>query len=337
MKSISLILLLFSFNFVEAQSIDESQYEEITNFKSVLIDYEIYQDKVVAITRKNREYFMYYEDTKGAKLFESINIFFATDLEIDCMGNLFLVGLDSAIQLSISDYITRVQTLDIDAYKANIRSCMALFDESLVRTSRNNSLVYEPLDDSIYFQYPVLFTIQIWSNKEIRYFKNTSNASQASTQDATLQYNPYLNIQNDRLVKYRGRRNTGRMYATGRSYGVANELTAFQVGDSLWVFDENNEYLFVYDEYGKSDGVKDIDPLASDFKLCQDRHTQDVYFISADGSDRLIQKVDQNGGLSTGVSFFKGFSKSSLKISSGYLYFRDSRGAGECIKRVSLN
>ena len=337
MKSISLILVLFTFTCVDAQSIDESQYEQMANFRSNLIDYEIYKDKVVAITRKNSEYFMYYEDSKGAKLFESIDIFFATDLEIDCMGNLFLVGVDSAIQLDVSDHITQVQKLDIGTYKNNIRTCMALFEESLVRTSWNNSLVYEPLDDSVYLKHPVLFTIQIWSDNGVRYYKNKSSISPTSTPDPILRSNPYLNIQNDRVVSRTRRRSTAGMYTTKRSYGVASELTAFQMGDSLWVVDEKNEYLFIYDEYGKSDGVKEIDPLATDFKLCQDLHTQGIYFISSDGGDRLIQMIDQNGGLDKGVSFYKGFSKSSLKISNGYLYFRDSKGTGESIKRVRLN
>lgn len=338
MKPITLILLFFSLNFVHAQSLDAEKHEEMANFTSVLIDYEIHKDKIVAITKKNREYFMYYENEKGEKLFESIDIFFATDLEIDCMGNLFLVGVDSAIQLDISDHMTKVQSLDIDTYRFNISTCRALFDESLVRTSYNNSLIYEPIDDSVYANHPVLYTIQIWSNEYSRSFVRTNDPHWNTPKDATLKDNRLINIQNDQLSTSAPIRRTGRIIPSTKKYHVANELTAFQVGDSLWVFDKKNELLFVYDQYGKTSGLKNIDGLPVDFKLSQDRRAQDVYVLSNEGGgSRRIQKVDKNGELNEGVMFYKGFSRSSLKVSNGYLYFRDSKGPGETIKRVRLN
>ncbi|MFK7785364.1 MAG: hypothetical protein AB8B56_09620 [Crocinitomicaceae bacterium] len=333
MKSISLFLFLQIFSIAHAQSLQGEQEESMANFASILIDYEIHNDKVVAITKKNREYFLYFEDTKGAKLFQSIDIFFATDLEIDCMGNLFLVGLDSAIQLNITDYIERVQTLDIESYKANIQTCRALFEESLVRESLNNSLIYEALDDSIFAEHPVLFTIQIWTddiartNTETRNFQSLDARDTRQLDDRNIGFSrPFIGAKR------------GNIRRTERPGGTAAEISAYQVGDSLWVFQEKTELLFVYDEYGYSDGLNKIDGLEYfEFKLLQDQQTQDVYVISNDASTRVIQKVDKNGKLSEEVRFYKGFSKSYLKISNGYLYFRDSKGTGESIKRIHLS
>ena len=333
MKHFLLIFIFFS----SISSFSQDGEEELVNFTSTLIDYEVYNDKVVAITKKNREYFLFYEDTKGAKLYESIDIFFATDLEIDCMGNLFLVGVDSAIQLDISDHVKQVHTLGIDAYKTNIRTCKALFEESLVRESFNNSLIYEPIDDSVYAKHPVLFTIQVWSDDFVSPGDNAPNPSRISADDATLQDDLRLNLRKDIVSQPRSNSGSDAGVELRRTYGEASELTAFQVGDSLWVFDENTELMLIYDEHGKSDGIMEIDRLAPSFNICQDRQNQEVYFLSTDGSRRLIQKVDVNGVLDKGVSFYKGFSRSSLKISNGHLYFRDSKGVGESIKRVRLN
>ena len=335
--------LLFLFVFVlsggaySQESLNDLPEERLVNLTSTIIDYEIHNDKLVALTRKGSKYYLYFSDTKGAKLLESLEIFFPTGLEIDCMNNLFVVGVDSAVQINITDYVSRVQSLDLNMYNASIRTCQAYFETNLVRTSYGNTLLYEPLEDSLFKERPVIQTIQVWSGSDYR-LSSKSPRNRNTNQTKELGYNNQLNIHDDVLSN---------PYPTGSSKSLKItkitslstpcRLSAFQRGDSLWVIAERSEILLVYSDSGKCASLVRINGLPFKYRIEQDMETSEVFILSTNSSTTSIQKVNRNGELDSIGTLRKGLRKSDLKISNGYLYFRDSKGKGESIKRVKLN
>lgn len=335
--------LLFFFAFVlsggaySQESLNDFSEERLVNFTSTIIDYEIHNDKLVALTRKDRKYYVYFTDTKGAKLLESFEVFFPTGLEIDCMNNLFVVGLDSAIQINITDYVSRVQSLDLNTYNANIRSCQAYFETNLVRTSYGNSLIYEPIDDSLFGERPIIDVIQVWSSPYY-HISSISPSDRVANEQTILGYNKGLNIHNDILSNSHPTRSPFFSKRTTKtSSNTPCSLSAFQRGDSLWVIAERAKTLLIYSDSGRCASIIGVNGLPFKYRLDQDRETSEVFLLTTNSSTTNIQKINRNGELDSVGSLHKGFTKGDLKISNGYLYFRDSKGKGESIKRVKLN
>lgn len=319
------------------ESLTDVSHERLVNFRSVLVDYEIHNDKLVALTKKNREYFIYFTDTKGSKLFESFEIFFPTDLEIDCMGNLFVVGLDSAFQLNITDFVEKVQSFDLETYQSHIQSCQAYFDSNLVRASVGNSLIYEALDDSLFKIQPVLAVIQVWSGQR-DYITELSSNRRVAKKDYSLVDNRRLNIRNDGFSSpYPAKSSNSPTTNRVSSRRAPSNLSAFQRNDSLWVIADEDEILFIYSNAGECTNIAAINGLPFKYRFEQDRTTSEVFSMTTNSSTVNIQKINRNGELESTGTFYKGLTKSDLKISNGYLYFRDSKGIGESIKRVKLN
>lgn len=337
MKLILTSLILIAALSTNAQILTDEKAEQLVSFKSVLVDYEIHHGNVVAITKKNREYFIYFTDTKGAKLYDQIDIFFPTDLEIDCMGNLFLVGLDSAFQLKITNFVEKVQSFDLASYKSTIESCKAYFDENLVRSAELNVLLYEPITDSLFEIDPVVSVIEIWYGQQF-FIKNQQisidvNPDSMEIDETEVEKNtnegfsvPYpFNHRNAVATKYR------------RPLYIPNELSPFQCGDSLWVILEQDDILLIYSNIGECAHVQAIHGLPLNYRLIQSKSDNSVYALCTSSGTSEIRRIKRNGELEKIGSIYKGLSKGDLKISNGYLYFRDSKGVGESIKRVKLN
>jgi hypothetical protein len=343
MKLFGLILFLFTSISAYSQSLEDWQNEEVARFDTSLVAYDIHNNKLIALTQEKGDYFVHFESVDGEKVQKLMNISSATKFTTDCMGNLFLVGVDSAIQLSIADKVTRVQTLDLETYKVNILSCRALFNESLVRNSFNHSLVYEPLDDSVFAQIPVLSTIQFWSDGYATSAVRTPNSQMVSStfvpRDSVTRWH---NGNNGRYYMYPAHTNNTVLRSAQRFRASpgrmrASPLYAFQVKDQLWVFVQTGRRLIRYNEYGSLESDSHIEGLGTEFQFVQDKETQKIYSISQNGGYLDLQEIKENGVLSKRVKFSLGFSKSDLKIVDGYLYFRESEVSGESINRVQLN
>lgn len=318
-------------------SLNDENAEELARFQSVLIDYEIQEEKIVALTKKNFEYFIYFTDSKRAKLFESFDIFFPTDLEVDCMGNLFVVGLDSAIQIKVTDFVSRVQSVDLATYNNTIRSCKAYFKENLVRTAPSNKLIYEPIDDSAYTENPIAGFIQITADRMV-VVNNSRQPMRTASDGSTLADNHQLSIRNDAFSapSPRASRSTSNRTVV-QAMDQPAELAAFQVGDSLWVFDQEDNLLFVYDDKVACERIQTMTAFPHLSEIHQDRYTDDVYSFLVHSRTCEIRKIDRFGDAKHLWNIFKGRTKSDLKISNGYIYYRDSTGKGESISRIKLD
>lgn len=337
MKLFTLLLLLASLNSVQAQPLNDKEQETLVTFTSSLVDYEILNDNLVALTKKNNEYFIYFTDSKGAKLYETIGIFFPTDLEIDCMGNLFVVGLDSAIQVRITDYVSLVQSLDIATYNSSVRTCEAYFNDNLVRSNGENTLVFEPIEDSVFQENPVVSYIQ-FSTGVYQSSTPTTLSGQAASNKPSLSDNRPLNLKNDGFTKSWNQKPGNKVSSNyGRTVMIRSKLVAFQRGDSLWVFDHLFSRLLVYSESGQ---LIDMSRTGATHRLAsleQDRTNGEVYRLNMNSSTCYIRLVHPDGITEEVGSFHKGFMRGHLKIANGYLYYRDAKGKGESIKRVKLN
>lgn len=276
-------------------SVNDENAEELARFQSVLIDYEIHEEKVVAITRKNFEYFIYFTDSKGARLYESFDIFFPTDLEIDCLGNLFVVGLDSAIQIKVTDFVSRVQSLDLATYNNTIRSCKAYFKENLVRSAPSNKLIYEPIDDSAYAENPIVGFIQITADRMV-VVNNSRHPLRTASDGSTLVDNHQLSIRKDAFSAPSPRASRS---ASNRSVVQAKdqptELSPFQVGDSLWVFDQEDNLLLVYDDKASCERIQTMTEFPHLSEIHHDRNTDDVYSFLVDSRTCEIRRIDRFG------------------------------------------
>jgi hypothetical protein len=127
----------------------ESNIEEVTEFHSLLIDYEIYDDNIVAITKNKREYFIHFTNLKGEEAKETLEIHNPNDLEIDAKGNLYVIRLDQALHIRITDRIEVVNTVELESYNDTIKNRVAYFDESEVKTLSKTELFLQPKGRSL--------------------------------------------------------------------------------------------------------------------------------------------------------------------------------------------
>ncbi len=164
MKLLITISLAFASLFAAAQTDSEvSSSEKVAEFTSMLVDYEVFDGKLVALTKRKREYFIYFTNTKGVEVYQTLELKYLSDLFVDCMGNVYVTTIDSAYRLSIADFVQVEEGLDLPTYRSSIQNCEAIFHYSLVRSAENNMLVVEPIDDDVYALTPELNVIQFFS------------------------------------------------------------------------------------------------------------------------------------------------------------------------------
>lgn len=338
---ISLILILFSFISCSFGQVSLSDQPEdfIVNFKSVLIDYEIYQDKTVALTKDNGEYFIYYTDPSGAGLFQTFDIFFATDLELDNQGRLYLVGLDSAYQLTIGSHVEVVATYGVSDFRMISMDSDIYFDETVAYTNWG-SLTFQWINPQEHSSSPTIAYYQFGEDFYSPYSSGLSRSSrtQATSLDHKLVVDRNTNIQND-IVSSRGQTNGASLSSqpVNRKTYQADDLLSFRVNDSLWLVNQTINELSVYSSYGVQHAKNVLSPSPYKSKVVQDPSTEKIYFITNSFGITSIQELSSNGTLNPIAELRKGMYKSDLKISNGYLYYLDSKGSGESIKRVKLD
>lgn len=197
--------------------------------------------------------------------------------------------------------------------------------------------MYEPIDDAAFTEVPVLSFVQFQMHTSTRSVNVRLTGSAASDRPSVEDTRP-LNMRNDGFTKAW---NAKPRNIVTSDYGATQvnyaKLSAFQQGDSLWVLNHSYSQLLFYSDSGKVLGQVKVHPINVDSYFEQDRTTQEVYNLASNSNTAYLTKLNRDGSFKKVGYFRKGFLRGSLKISGGYLYYLDSKGKGESIKRVKIN
>ncbi len=341
-----LFLVLFP-NLVWAQTNESTQEEVCINFDMSLVDYEVYNNNLVALTKHRSDYFIHYTAPNGEKLSQEFDIYFPTDLEMNARGELFLVGLDSAYQIEIGEFVETVNTLSADSYDASKRFETVDFPDSEVKVFGYNVIFYDkskprPSGENVFSHFSVLddmpnVKVMDYASRDRRYDPNDQLDQPLIDRRVLVYGQPDLGYISNRRSHHRAQLNQS---SPGRVRMIKESFTfdVFRNANCLWLVNSKTEELSVYSSRGLHLLTNSIPSFPDDSKVVHDPVSGVPYFLQ-DEKGAWIEMIElsQDGSTESVLSMRKGLSKSDLKVRDGYLYFRDSKGKGETIKRIKLD
>lgn len=340
MKSVilSLAILVANISFSQSDLTDQNS-DEVVRFESAIVDYEIYHGKPVALIKNNGEYFIYYIDSAGAGLFQSFDIFFPTEITIDPFDHLYIAGLDSAFQLSVTNHVERIAEMDISTYREKMSLSAIYFNKSVANISGSQVHFhnYYNLTDSVGELLSVhkLNTMKPVVNKRRPAVARTNNRSSL---DQPLKDDLTTNMKNDIVSTPRNSNSkVFRSYEMSSPNRKAYSVNSFRKNQELWVIDEIEYRLNILDEYGTLLSSNLISPCPYKSKLFQDDTNGNIYVLTKSNGKTRVQLLEESGVLIQVAELSKGLTISEVKIFNGFIYYRDSKGKGEAIKRMRLN
>ncbi len=361
MKLLATIYLAFASIFVAAQSDSEkSSSEEVAEFTSLLIDYEVFDGKLVALTKRKREYFVYFTNTKGLEVYQTLELKYLSDLFVDCMGNVYVTTIDSAYRLSVSDFVKVEEGLDLPTYRSAIQNCEAIFDYTLVRSVEDNMLVIEPIDDDVYASMPELNVIQYFSPQyEYAPFADGSQriSRPSGSLDGRLQvdrnnaYIPATSQSNSdgsvSNVPVRTSADVLRQSTKAKSRGYSyspnfvkvlrsDDLISYKVGDSLWVIDKTTGSLGVYSDDGILNRFSKITGFEDSDRIVYDAEHEAVYFARYESQNFLLNQLSSDGEVQPIMTLDSVLKFEKILANNGFIYTIRSKGAVKSIYRTSL-
>ena len=314
-------IVAFVFFILSTVAFSQSNFgnsEDVKALHSLFIDYEIYHDKVVAITKEKRDYYIHFTNSKGEEVSELLEIRNPEDLHIDAKGDLYVIGLGQAIQIRITDKVELVQTFERVWYNANIKNRVAYFDKTFVREVSKTALSFELLSDSSNSENFALTEISITvTDEETEEVDEIEEESQFKNEGHSMPLPAGLK--------------------KSKKIEEHDQLVAFKSGDSLWVFVVNENILGSYNQYGEGGKFSSFRPEGLNYSIDQDKSTGDIYINSFYSGTYTIERVDRLGIVETVFSSRKSSFISELKIANGYLYYIETLSTTSSIKRVKLN
>jgi hypothetical protein len=367
MKLLVTIYLAFVSLFAAAQTDSElASSEKVAEFTSMLIDYEVVDGKLVALTKRKREYFVYFTNTNGVEVYQFLELKYLSDVFVDCMGNVYVTTIDSAYRLSIADFVQVEEGLDLPTYRSSIQNCEAIFDYTLVRSAENNMLVVEPIDDDVYASTPELNVIHHSSEQVIPSSNKNfsrSRARNSSNMDAGLvadQRNAYVPSVNSTNTDGTGANTLSRSSpdllapvprsnpfpggtpdpserASANTVTVNHELKSFKMGDSLWVIDRSARALCVYSSEGVLNRLMSIEGFNYADDVLYDAETEIIY-VARLGHEKLVVSTLNDQAELTKVQEIEALLKPiDLMVNDGFLHYVTASGPVKSINRVGLS
>lgn len=338
-----LFLVLFP-SLTWAQTNELAQQEVCVNFDMSLVDYEVYNGNLLAVTKHRGDYFIHYTAPNGEKLSQEFDIYFPTDLEMNARGELFLVGLDSAYQIQVSESVETVNTLPAESYEASKRFETVDFPDSEVKVFGYNVIFYDKSkprlsDENVFGHFSVLDDMP---NVKIMDYASTNRRYDQLDQplmDRRLLVNGGPNFGYISNTRYHSRAELNQS-TPGRVRMIQESFVfdVFRNANCLWLVNSKTEELSVYSSRGLHLLTNSIPSFPDDSKVVHDPVSGVPYFLQNDkGAWIQMIELNQDGSTQSVLSMRKGLSKSDLKVRGGYLYFRDSKGKGETIKRIKLD
>lgn len=361
MKLLVTLSLAFASLFAAAQTNSEvSSSEKVAEFTSMLVDYEVVDGKLVALTKRKREYFVYFTNTNGVEVYQTLELKYLSDLFVDCMGNVYVTTIDSAYRLSISDFVQVEEGLDLPTYRSSIKNCEAIFDYTLVRSVEDNMLVVEPIDNDVYANTPELNVIQYFSpqykygpfqdgyqrnspypgNLDARLLVDHSNAyvpAPSQTNSDGSVSNVPVRTSADRIAPPTKTKN--RSFSSASNFvqeWLPDDLTSYKVGDSLWVIDKTTGSLGVYSNDGILNRFNKINGFEESDRIVYDAENESIYFARYEVQSYLVNQLSSNGEVQPIMTLDSVSRFEKLMANNGFIYTIRSKGAVKSIYQTSL-
>lgn len=336
-----IFLLLFS-GVSLAQTEELASTELCADFDMILVDYEVYNGNVVAVTKKRGDYFIYYTSPSGEKISQEFKVFFPTDLEIDSKGELVLTGLDSTYVLSVGDAVVAKKVAPTQNVKGSVPFEVIDFPNTQVHV----------IEDLIVFKDQnglkganTIKQIVLTSKSSTIAAKEPSNRMKAvastDQRDLPLERNTPEGVQRNDFIARPSQAPVAQLNSSspGRARMVETSISfhVMKQANCLWLVNETDQEVSVYSETGLHLLTNPIANYPYKSKMVSDPVVDAAYFIQKQ-SPRWIEiiRLNQDGSTTAVLEMKKGLSKSDLKIRGGYLYYRTSKGKGESIERIKL-